>query len=84
MSKGFTATYEGRCLGISTDTEAANEILYTGLTIRQRLDVAHLRIGWPILEYDDNGLEQLMLSAAHDIYLDPGMDEFAIAEAATD
>lgn len=85
-SIGFTVSYEGRCIDLMSDTNDVNVILHKCLNIRQRLDVAHLRMGWPLLddlEYDDAGLIQLMNSAAQDIYREAGMDALAIAAVNT-
>ncbi|OWY96548.1 hypothetical protein PHMEG_00033160, partial [Phytophthora megakarya] len=77
---GFTVTYNGTELDLSDDTETTNELLHTAITMRQRLDVVHYRLGWPILdgvEYQQDIMDSLMEEAELQIYEAAGIDGYA-------
>ncbi|KAL3662128.1 hypothetical protein V7S43_012929 [Phytophthora oleae] len=83
---GFEVYSNGRIVPLREDSEAVNTVLWRVLTMRQRLDVAHYRMGWPILddaEYQVEAMEQLMYTAERRMYEAAGVDPFATGTRAT-
>ncbi|OWZ11340.1 hypothetical protein PHMEG_00015650 [Phytophthora megakarya] len=81
---GFTVQKAGTVLDLSIDTEDTNTVLHGCLTMRQRLDVVHMRMGWSVLDdtdFDVHELEQHMEEAVQDIYVAAGMDNYAVGKS---
>ncbi|KAG1692117.1 hypothetical protein DVH05_025739 [Phytophthora capsici] len=47
---GFAVKLRGMPIDLREDADTVNALLHKGLTMRQRLDVAHFRLGWPVLD----------------------------------
>ncbi|KAG3200984.1 hypothetical protein PC128_g4240 [Phytophthora cactorum] len=82
----FEVHYDGHSVDQADDSEATNSLLHNCLTMRQRLDVVHYRMGWPILDaehYDGEDMENIMREEEQLVYLAAGVDEYAIEQTPT-
>ncbi|KAJ8525070.1 hypothetical protein ON010_g16045 [Phytophthora cinnamomi] len=84
---GFDVLLNGKNLNLRDDSDETNDLLISGLTMLQRLDVAHVRIGWPVIDQTHYGVEEmevLMHEAERQIYKAAGLGEYAMgAEPST-
>ncbi|KAG1690596.1 hypothetical protein DVH05_027947 [Phytophthora capsici] len=72
----FRVLQDGTPIDLRADTDDVNNLLYTCLSMRQRLDVVHLRMDWPILDdaqYDVETLEDIMRTEINRIHVDAGL-----------